>query len=1131
MKKIFYCFAALGVASLIGGAQTAPLGTLPLPQFYGRLVEPSEYPAYARRGFKVPTWKTFGDRPQLVGGRYSAFNANIPAALLTQVPDDADLPGRPWLVGRVYRPDIGILRQKEPVFSESLRQMRASGTYLFNVGGYGPGSPLKGSFGQCFVTPEQNKALTEILGAQFLGFDLGEQDGRYHNSFEDLQLPSPRDREGQHRAFREWCDRVIDDQGGRLTLLTTLWGWHYPAQDGAMGLLGAECHNKYGVTNPQVQYAFLRGAGKQYGLLWYGDVSIFSTFGLSSWSLDDAGNMVAKPGGSSANLMRRTFLSQWLWNSCILGFEGSTVARDKDNKRARLSPIGQVQADTERLIQRGFSPGVMQTPVAILQDYFSGWMPARTNTTQFTAFNSLPYAPGDFLTDNLLSLLFPGYENCGWFMDERGAMAPTPYGDIADCLLSDAPAEILARYSLVLCSGLEHDISGVRERLAAFLASGGTVLAAGDDAARLWPEYCRAAKVTVPAGETIKWTSGAADSETSDFELHEAKAAAKSEVLATCMGRPAVIKIRQGSGTLILALAATGMNRTALPAKAGGHPMWGGENTELERPFLLLNHARRAYDAALSAQRLFSAGDGLAVTTCRRADGTFVVGVSNPSLKRSPFALQSHIGAIATIKEVPLGAPIHALPGYWPHQWSRFFTQPQEHRDDLGELTGENAPSDAARIGGGDMRLFEVTLREPAARQRPDAKPPAPPHNRLLRVPDLVTLRVRLLTWPRFAYYFDGVAIDAQALLDTDTQWLRDNANWFRRHGVRIVVLARGPKPQTALGERLEALGASGELAPPDVRVLAAGTTPRRSGGVQILEGDWRSWDGLFQDVRAAWQVKVPGRIAGPGKSAVVATGQRPAEAARRFIALRDLFDPARAVAARPGLLEKFGGLMLDAAWLDARSRAALARDRAWLASQKLDVAIDFTRAINRFPDYTFSSGVPHRYAASVRFFDAVLEKMPLLGAKNLIIVSHNGAETGDDWNDQRQGIERFLTKANALGLTVHWRPSSRRPPRDLAKHSALVAELQVKFPSLRIAASTVDEPNPEKLLRAVAAAGKPELWLLAAPQAPGTRSGTRFLPIGTLPKDNAAALLATCKGATVVYEADYLSWDEAQKE
>ena len=85
---------------------------------------------------------------------------------------------------------------------------------------------------------------------------------------------------------------------------------------------------------------FSAGTGKQYGVLWFGNVALFSSFGVKGWTLNADGSITTNGGGSSLNLMRRLFLSQWLWNSCILSFEGSTLARSKDRKQARVSPLG-----------------------------------------------------------------------------------------------------------------------------------------------------------------------------------------------------------------------------------------------------------------------------------------------------------------------------------------------------------------------------------------------------------------------------------------------------------------------------------------------------------------------------------------------------------------------------------------------------------------------------------------------------------------------------------------------------------------------------------------------------------------------------------------------------------------------
>ena len=136
--------------------------------------------------------------------------------------------------------------------------------------------------------------------------------------------------------------------------------------------------------------------------------------------------------------------------------------------------------------------------------------------------------------------------------------------------------------------------------------------------------------------------------------------------------------------------------------------------------------------------------------------------------------------------------------------------------------------------------------------------------------------------------------------------------------------------------------------------------------------------------------------------------------------------------------------------------------------------------------------------------------------------------ETGN-WENQKEGVEQFLNKANSLGITVNWRTSAFRPPRGIEAQAAWVADLKTRHPNLRIAACTVDEPDADKLLKSIAPAGSPELWLVAAPVPPKIgRTGMQFLPLANFNPPELQHIMAASKNATVVFDADYLSWQEA---
>lgn len=251
------------------------------------------------------------------------------------------------------------------------------------------------------------------------------------------------------------------------------------------------------------------------------------------------------------------------------------------------------------------------------------------------------------------------------------------------------------------------------------------------------------------------------------------------------------------------------------------------------------------------------------------------------------------------------------------------------------------------------------------------------------------------------------------------------------------------------------------------------------------------------------------------------------AEGGRRFVSLHGIGDLERAVAERPGILDHFDGFLVDAAWLESRSDTAIERDAGWLADRSLGTIVDFSRSINRFPDLTFCGGVPHQRDESIRRITAVLDKMARLGCHAAVITSHEDGPTGGDWEDQRRGIEALIGEAAGKEITVHWRTSNLRPPKTLAKHAALVADLRRKHTNLRIAACTVDEPDPMRLLEAIGPAGPADVWFVAAPPPRNQRAGTTFLPLTNLPADRLRRILATAGDAIVVQDADSLSWDE----
>ena len=166
-----------------------------------------------------------------------------------------------------------------------------------------------------------------------------------------------------------------------------------------------------------------------------------------------------------------------------------------------LDPIGRVMQDAHDFSVRvGGRPmenpglGVMLTPIALITDPMQGFIPPRTNYNPalFQSWGNRPYEPADYFTHACYDLLYPGYADCAYFLDEKGYTTPTPYGDGADVLTSDVMPWVLSRYSIALVvSDLEVGLLEVRMKLRQFVLEGGSVVITADNLLKLPPAPTR----------------------------------------------------------------------------------------------------------------------------------------------------------------------------------------------------------------------------------------------------------------------------------------------------------------------------------------------------------------------------------------------------------------------------------------------------------------------------------------------------------------------------------------------------------------------------------------------------------------------------------------------------------------
>jgi hypothetical protein len=614
--------------------------------------------------------------------------------------------------------------------------------------------------------------MADKLGDHFLGTDIGENDGRYLFLMRQIESPYAADRVSQCEQAYQYFSRINDDLGERMDDLTVYWYWPYPLKEGSVVLAGAETQNR--VTSSSIQYAFLRGAGKQYGIHWFGDAATFSTWDYKSYNTnqDKRFGATGPACGNSLSLLRRLLFSHYLYNSVILSFEGAMYLDSwwSPNGAGPLSPLGQVQQDAVKFVDAHPQPGAMQTPVALLLDYYAGWVPARTLTTAYQVWGYLPYDAGDYLTHNVLAMLYPHYEDCGWYHDERGTLCDTPYGDLADVMHSDVASGVLQQYNVVVAAGnLFKADAELRDKLDHYVSAGGTLIVTAGNARRLWPGLKIGPPRRFAAGSVVTWADGSQTREPLAMDLCGASLPAAAEVLARCGDTAAVARLRQGGGEIILLLSPFGIN--AEPAVHGNF-VNGPPDQPLPQPHQLLAHVRRVLDSAFRSQRLFSVGDDLAYITCRKGPGDYTLGVFNNSLHPKPFRINSYCGPIKSVTELSLGRDMHLTAGYWPRDFQN----------------NDGGRSDATHIAGGDVRLFSVQVEEQGLHVLPQIQPPVRPAGRFLALHDLSDLGEEIRRRPTFFEHFDGVKVDWTYLSRRDPAQVKSDRKWLERQKLHVVV-------------------------------------------------------------------------------------------------------------------------------------------------------------------------------------------------------------------------------------------------------------------------------------------------------------------------------------------------------
>jgi hypothetical protein len=283
-----------------------------LPSVWVRPVRPEEYPGFAARratpnirGDLDDTFHTVALR----GFEYDRSPVAPPETFrLVSVAETLDLWTKTHPFGRVIWPMWPFLYAEN--WREAIDKIAARDLFLFDIWAYCRSGLLELLvWSEYQASDEVHRYLIEKLGLYFLGYDKGEQDGRYIGGYAKLVCPAPTTRQQGYEAFRQYFTQLSNDFQNYLTGLNSLTFPHYFASREDHRMIGTE--SAQGLPSVPMWCAFVRGAGKQYGILWFGNASLWNRWGVKDLSnpnvedTDEPGFLSGPMAGTSLSLMKR----------------------------------------------------------------------------------------------------------------------------------------------------------------------------------------------------------------------------------------------------------------------------------------------------------------------------------------------------------------------------------------------------------------------------------------------------------------------------------------------------------------------------------------------------------------------------------------------------------------------------------------------------------------------------------------------------------------------------------------------------------------------------------------------------------------------------------------------------------
>jgi hypothetical protein len=400
-------------------------------------------------------------------------------------------------IGNGFDPGPVAKASSRPLFE----YLAALGWPVLMYPGYGD---MQVADGDARLTDEDEQAIMVLARAGiFNGTQLGEWDYYFHNLSGDegwwrevygkrftarRASLKPRGLEGFERrpqSRQEAFDAIrtyyqTRDRAMRGRNYSVTGHSHYEAYAAEWGspLIGLELGENIGFTQSKI--AFARGAARQWQRPFSVQVSPWfhgacTTSGSLRIEGSDRRAARGLDAGHSLSFYQRLWLHAWFAGAAMVTPENSiSMFFEEPHAPWRITSHGDAAAKVFEFCQ-SHERGVPFTPVAIVLDHLTG----------FNAYKGRPWGifeptAGDLEINDLLHRqIWPGADiihSPPAKNPESGYLRPTPYGEICDVILSNAAAETLRGYQVLLLAGDVSFDSAFIDRLREAAASGVRIL-------------------------------------------------------------------------------------------------------------------------------------------------------------------------------------------------------------------------------------------------------------------------------------------------------------------------------------------------------------------------------------------------------------------------------------------------------------------------------------------------------------------------------------------------------------------------------------------------------------------------------------------------------------------------------